>query len=166
MFFFFSPTPTSPIRSKISLSCVIVYVSITVKVAKTGCSPPQWPPPVRIDWLNCHFMKFVSLRRCAWKFVFSSSPFLWGGSVRWVGRGFLGLGGSPRVVPSDLCLCARWLTICSIKYIKLCAALRRPLNLIDLWRTAAREPYKNKAKVSEWGLVFQANPRADIKIAD
>lgn len=63
--------------SWVRLSCVIVYVSITVK----------WPTPqqrggrsetggnrraigwwaVRIDWLNCHFMKFVSLLRCAWK---------------------------------------------------------------------------------------------------
>lgn len=74
---------------------------------------------VRIDWLNCHFMKFVSLLRCAWK--------SWAREKRLQGRGEEERGvlrtegacsGRGVVAPTrvaaataaaDLCLCAFWL---------------------------------------------------------
>lgn len=104
--FFFSPTPTSPIRSKISLSCVIVYVSITVKVAKTGCSPPQWPPLSElIDWIatlwNLWVFGDVRGNSCS-RLRLSSGVDPYGG---WVGV-FLGLGGSPRLFLL-ICVCVR-----------------------------------------------------------
>lgn len=193
LFFFFVlrfPPAFLQSRNKISLSCVIVYVSITVKMAKAGPVHPPMATPCQ-NWLIelplyeiCESSEMcVEIRVLVFVLAFAISlplplplplPHGRGGSSPWVG-GWLGLGGlysSPaRVAPADLCLCALWLTICSIKYIKLCAALRRPLNLIDLWQTAAEAVSKNqkrrvRVRVRGWcdggsGLLGP-NPRKDI----
>lgn len=94
---------------------------------------------VRIDWLNCHFMKFVSLLRCAWK--------SWAREKRLQGRGveergvlrtegaYSGGSGGTNEGCCYWCCCCWFVfvcvlaTICSIKYIKLCAVAEAAIKL-------------------------------------